>query len=101
MKPDTVMLELVQDEMPMGLNVEALEEWQEYREEKGKPLSRRALNKSRNFLMKYPDLEHQQFIVDQAIMNDWQGLHHVDPPKVSTTRKRTLTDDLNDRSWAE
>ena len=92
-------LELVQ-EMPLGLNVEALEEWQEYREYKKKPLSPLALKKVKNKLMRH-SLDHQQYMVDQAIENDWQGLHEVEPRKENTTRKRTLEQDLCDRSWAD
>ena len=77
------------DEMPelkvvqqtiIGLNQEALEEWKEYRQEKKKPLSQLALNKVVKFLLKYPE-DHQQTIVDAAIMNDWQGLHEVEHEK--------------------
>jgi hypothetical protein len=93
-------LELVQDEMPIGLNLQALDEWEEYRKESGKELSALALKKSRNFLLKH-DIEHQQQIVDAAIMNDWRGLHAVEKEKKASTRERTLSQDLNDRSWAE
>jgi len=91
-------LALVQ-QIQIGLNQEALTEWIEYREFKKKPLSPMALSKSEKFLLKYDETQ-QQYIVDQAIMNDWQGLHHVDPPKQQTTRQRALVDDLNDTSWA-
>jgi hypothetical protein len=90
-------LQLVQ-QTAIGLNQSALDEWREYREEKGKPLSAMALRKCQAFLLKY-DEAHQQEIVDAAIMNDWRGLHHVDPPK-QDTRKTSVRDDLTDRSWA-
>jgi hypothetical protein len=32
-------------------------------------------------------------------MNDWQGLHAVDPPK-QNLRSTNIQDDLTDRSWA-
>ena len=91
-------LALVQ-QVSIGLNLEAIQEWIEYREFKKKPLSQFALNKSEKFLLKYGELE-QQHIVDQCIMNDWQGLHHVDPPKQISTKQTTLTQDLTDTSWA-
>lgn len=91
-------LELVQDEMPIGLNTEALQEWEEYRKEKGKELSVLALKKVRKKLLRH-SLEQQQYMVDQAIENDWTGLHEVEPPKQSSTKQRTLQQDLTDRSW--
>ena len=93
-------LELVQDEMPIGLNLDALEEWQEYREFKKKPLSELALKKVRNKLMRH-SMEHQQYMVDQAIENDWQGLHEIEPRREQTTRQQSLQQDLTDRSWAK
>ena len=95
-------LQLVQDEIPMGLNTEALDEWIEYRKEKGKPLSTLALKKSKNFLLKH-EHDHQQHLVDTAIMNDWRGLYFVEMPKKreNITRNRTVWDDLTDRDWAK
>jgi hypothetical protein len=89
------------DQTIIGVNEQAIEEWQEYRQEKKKPLSPLALKKSQNLLLKY-GLEHQQHIVDTAIMNDWQGLHPVEMPRhISTsTRDSSFQDDLNDHSWA-
>jgi hypothetical protein len=84
-------LALVQQQT-LGLNQDALEEWIEYREFKKKPLSELALKKSKNMLLRYPE-EHQQHIVDTAIMNDWQGLHPVDMPKTKPT--------IGDTSWIE
>jgi hypothetical protein len=83
----------------MGLNQEAIAEWQEYRESKKKPLSPLALKKSQNFLLKY-GIELQQWLVDSAIMNDWQGLHYVEPPKQRSSRQTAIIDDLTDTSWA-
>ena len=85
----------------IGLNQEAVAEWIEYRAFKKKPLSQFALDKSINFLLRYPEY-HQQMLVDTAIMNDWQGLHHVDPPNnnPTSTRNMRLVDELTDTSWA-
>lgn len=74
-----------QQQITIGLNTEAIEEWIDYRKEKKKPLTERALAKSRKFLLRYPP-EIQQWLVDSAIMNDWVGLHHVDPPKNQAPR---------------
>lgn len=83
----------------IGLNQEALDEWIEYREDKKKPLSALALKKTTNLMLKFPE-EQQQLMVDTAIMNDWRGLHAVDPPKQVTTRAHSIEHDLSDRSWA-
>ena len=83
----------------IGLNEEAIEEWKEYRVEKKKPLSALALKKSQNLLLKF-GYDHQQHIVDTAIMNDWQGLHPVEMPRQISTKSTSLADDLNDTSWA-
>ena len=83
----------------IGLNEEALTEWIEYRKYKKKPLSQFALDKSISFLLRYPE-DHQQYLVDQAIMNDWQGLHFRPMENTKTTRARSITDDLTDTSWA-
>jgi hypothetical protein len=92
-------LALVADQIIIGLNQRAIEEWQEYREEKEKPLSRLALTKSKNFLLKYPE-DQQSYLVDTAIMNDWQGLHHIDMPKKNTSRQSDIYQELTDTSWA-
>ena len=86
-------------QLGIGINQEAIEEWIEYRQFKRKPLSQFALDKSIKFLSQY-SIDHQQLLVDHAIMNDWQGLHHVDPPKQTTTRSRSFQEDLTDTSWA-
>ena len=91
-------LSLVQ-QTTMGLNQQAIEEWQEYRTEKKKPLSALALKKTTNLMLRYSE-EIQQLMVDTAIMNDWQGLHAVDPPKQQKSRETSLVDDLTDVSWA-
>ena len=83
----------------IGLNQEALNEWIEYREFKKKPLSQFALQKTEKLMLGF-DEAMQQHMVDIAIMNDWQGLHPVDPPKQNTTRQTSLQHDLSDTSWA-
>jgi len=91
-------LQLVQQQ-EIGLNQQALDEWIEYRQDKKKPLSALALKKTTNLLLKF-DEAHQQYMVDMAIMNDWQGLHTVEPEKKQTTRQNSLQQDLTDTSWA-
>ena len=71
----------------------------EYRQEKKKPLSPLALKKTQNLMLKY-GYEQSQHMVDAAILNDWQGLHPVDPPKQISTKQTSLHDDLTDTSWA-
>ena len=91
-------LALVQ-QIQIGINQAALQEWIEYREYKKKPLSQFALAKSEKFLSKY-DESQQQWLIDSAIMNDWQGLHHIDPPRQQSSKQTTLQQDLTDTSWA-
>ena len=91
-------LELVQQAV-IGVNEQALQEWVEYRAAKKKPMSPLALKKTQNILLKY-DEETQQRMVDAAIMNDWQGLHYIEPPKANSTRSRSLEQDLMDKDWA-
>jgi hypothetical protein len=81
------------------INEEALQEWIEYRTDKKKPLSNLALKKTQNLMLKFDEAQ-QQHMVDAAIMNDWQGLHPVEPPKQFTSRQTTLLQDLTDTSWA-
>jgi len=89
----------MQQVMVLGVNEEALSEWIEYRREKKKPLSNLALKKTQNLMAKF-EYEHQQLMVDAAIMNDWQGLHPIEKPKEHTTRNTSLHQDLTDKSWA-
>ena len=95
------MLALVGERQTIiGLNEEAMSEWIEYRKEKKKPLSPRALGMCERFLLKYSEA-HQWYLVEQAIMNDWQGLERQKPKANGTSTKSTsLADDLNDRCWA-
>lgn len=83
----------------IGVNEEALQEWIEYRKEKGKPLSSLALKKTQNIMVRFDEVQ-QQHMVDAAIMNDWQGLHAVEAPKEFSSRLTTLLQDLTDTSWA-
>jgi hypothetical protein len=94
-------LELVSPHPITKINDEALAEWIEYRTEKKKPLSALALKKTKNLLRKF-GFAHQQHIVDVCVMNDWQGLHPVEMPKIiaSPSRSTNIQDDLTDRSWA-
>ena len=92
-------LELVQQTINDNLNVDAVEEWQEYRTAKKKPLSPLALKKSQNLLMRF-GYDQQQLMVDSAIMNDWQGLHPVEEPRQQTSRQTSIQDDLNNTDWA-
>ena len=84
---------------PSNINQEALEEFQEHRVEIKHPMTNLAVKKAIKVLMPF-SFEQQQYMVDQAILNGWRGLFPVDPPKVCTSRNRTLQDDLTDTSWA-
>lgn len=88
------------DPVPSMLNMEAFDEWVEYRELIKKPLSELARTKVINRLIKH-DQEYQQLMVDAAIENDWLGLHEVKRQVKSTsTRHQTIEQMLNDTSWA-
>jgi hypothetical protein len=91
-----------QEILPVGINTAALSEWEEYRKEKGKPLSALAKKKVVNRLAKH-DIETQQRMVDRAIENDWQGLHDVEPdkPKSQLTKHQSIHEMLTDTSWAD
>ena len=93
-------LQLVSDNQQENINTEALEEFQEHRVEIKHPMTPLAVKKAIKVLMPF-SFEQQQYMVDQAILNGWRGLFPVDPPKVCTSRNRTLQEDLTDTSWAD
>jgi hypothetical protein len=88
------------------INQEAWEEWIEFRRvEKKKKVGPIAEKKQHKMLSQYPP-EIQQEIIDSSIMNSYQGLFPpkgaiTQPQKAGSTRDRSLTEDLNDRSWAK
>ena len=93
-------LELVQQDIIT--ESEWVQEWIDYRaEDKKKPLTPRALKMVKKWLSKYPEAE-QERLVELAIMNGWEGLHYVPPPKqtATSTRSRSLEQDLMDTSWS-
>lgn len=87
------------EQTTIDLNQEALEEFIEHRKELKKPMTPLAIKKARNILIKH-DHEHQQYMVDRAIMSGWTGLWEVERQKQQTTRQNTLQQDLEDTSWA-
>jgi hypothetical protein len=92
-------LALVETQTIIGINQEALDEWIEYRVEKKKPLSKLALKKSINFLLRYGESE-QVSIIEKSIMNDWRGLFPPDPVKKQSSRESDIYAELTDTSWA-
>ena len=88
------------------LNDEAWQEWVEYRKlELRKKIGPIAQRKQTAFLCGFPP-PTQQTIIDQSIMNSWQGLF---PPKNqrnqvvphgTSTRQSNIMDELTDTSWA-
>lgn len=92
-------LRMIQQEI--GVNQDWLDEWIAYRkEDKGKPLTPRALKMTIKWLKKYSEQEQQRLIC-VAIMNCWEGLHYVEPPKQNEARNRDLATMLTDTRWAE
>jgi len=66
------------------VNEQAYCEWKEYREvEKRKKIGPMAERKQRTFLGRYPP-PAQQEIVDQSIMNSWQGLFAYENRSINT-----------------
>jgi hypothetical protein len=92
-------LALVETQTIIGINQEAWQEWVEFREQMKKPLSKLALKKSINFLLRY-GLSEQSSIVDRSIMNDWRGLFPPDPVKKQSSRESDIYAELTDTSWA-
>lgn len=87
----------------LSVNNDALEEWVEYRKENKKPLSPLALKKVIKKLSAH-DLEHQQHMVDEAIENDWTGLHEVERKKQITLKPDNQVGFVakhTDKSWRE
>ena len=90
-------LALVQ--MDISLNQEALDEFIEHRVELKKPMTPLAIKKAIKMLTKFP-IDHQQHMVDAAILSGWRAIWPVDPPRQMSTKQTTLQQDLNDTSWA-
>ena len=81
------------------LNNEAWTEWKAFRtQELRKRIGPMAERKQQKLLTNYPP-PIQATIIDQSIMNSWQGLF---PPKQQqqSTRKSNIYDELTDTSWA-
>lgn len=83
--------------IPIGLNIEAWEEWCEYRKVTRKAVSSFAAKKQFKLLLRYSE-EDQQAIIDHSIANDYQGLFEL---KLSNKQPANTMNLLTDRSWAE
>lgn len=86
-------------QIDVALNQDALDEWIEYRKLKKKALSDLALQKVINKLKRH-DYDHQQYMIDTAIENDWQGLHDVEPQK-EAVKETSFIDNHTNTSWAD
>jgi hypothetical protein len=86
------------------VNYDAWDEWVEYRQvEKKKKIGPMAERKQQRFLQQYPP-PIQQEIIDQSIMNSWQGLFAPKGRQMvapTSTRGTNIMDDLTDTSWAD
>lgn len=92
-------LKLVQQTV-IGINQQWLDEWIAYRaEDKRKPMTPRAIKMTTKWLLAY-DEQEQERLISHAIMNNWEGLHYVEPPKKQTTRQADIYQELRDTSWA-
>ena len=86
-------------EQQADINLIALEEFKEHRQELKKPLTKLAEKKACNVLRPF-SLAQQQYMVDQAILCGWRGLFPVREPIKIDARSNSIESDLNDRSWA-
>lgn len=83
--------------IPIGLNIEAWNEWCEFRRiEKKNPVGPLGAKKQHKMLVKYP-YEVQQQIIDTSITGGWTGLF---APKTPIKAANTM-DLLLDREWAK
>ena len=94
-------LALVQETQTIiGINQEALDEWMAYRDEDlGKPMTPRAIKMVTKKLLQWTEAE-QERMIENAIENNWMGIHWVEPPKACSSRAQSLQTDLTDTSWA-
>ena len=94
-------LALINNQMTIGINEEALQEWLDYRaEDLKKPMTPRAVKMVRKKLSQWSEAE-QERLIENAIENNWRGIHYVDPPRQASTRHTSLVDDLTNTSWAD
>ena len=84
------------------INEAAYEEWREFRtKELKKKLGPIAEKKQREFLSQY-DPATQQVIIDQSIMNSWQGLFPLRPQANGIHHGRpTIKEQLTDLDWGD
>ena len=83
---------------PIGINLCAWSEWVAFRKDvKKKPVSAAAANKQFKLLLKYSEVD-QQRVIDNSIMNDYQGLFPVKPTYEAP--KQSGMTMLTDTSWA-
>ena len=92
-------LELVQETIRTNLNQEALDEFIEHRIELKKKMTPLAIKKATKMLCKH-GYEHQQYMVDRAILSGWTGIWEVEPQVKQTSRQTTLQEDLTNTDWA-
>ena len=93
-----MVLELVQHGAA-GINQEALDEFIEHRVELKKPMTPLAIKKAEKILIRHT-LDHQQYMVDTAILSGWRGLWEVEPRKQVSSKSTTIEHDLEDKTWA-
>lgn len=84
---------------PIGINIEAWDEWCEYRKATRKAVSSFAAKKQFKLLLRYTE-EDQQAIIDHSIANDYQGLFELKISNNKPAQTNTM-DLLMDRSWAD
>ena len=84
--------------IPIDLNLEAWEEWCEYRRvEKKNKVGPLGAKKQHKMLVEYT-YEQQQQIIDTAMVGGWTGLF---PLKISDKQPADTMNLLTDRKWAD
>ena len=87
-----------------AVNAEAWAEWINWRRtEKKIPVGDKAERLQQKMLAGF-DHDQQRQIIEHSIMNSYQGLFPLKTGRAaqaSSTRHRTLQEDLQDRSWAQ
>ena len=82
--------------IPIGINIDAWNEWCEYRKATRKAVSKFAAAKQFKLLLRYSE-DDQQRIIDHSIANDYQGLFEL---RLSNQPQTGGMKMLTDTSWA-
>jgi hypothetical protein len=89
-------LKLVQ-QIQIGLNQKALDEWVDYRRKYSKKaMSQPAVDRVIRKLLQWSEFD-QMRLVDEAIEREWTSINWVDPPKKQSSRQSDIYSELQTR----